>query len=59
MKKQKNLAQIRLYEKTSERGLSETEITNLHDKDFKIKIINMIKILQKNIQDMRKDFNKS
>ena len=41
-----------------EGGLNETEIKNLFDKDFKIKIINMLKELQKNIQDLWEDFNK-
>ena len=40
-------------QKPQKRGLNETEITNLLDKDFKIKIINTLMELQKNIQVLR------
>ena len=50
--------QTKLQDKTPERGLNETEVTNLFDKDFKIKVINMLIDLKKNIQDLREDFNK-
>ena len=46
MKWQKNLIQTKIPQ-MPKRGLSETEITNLLDKDFKLKIINMLKELQK------------
>lgn len=45
-------------DKTTERGLNETEIANFLDKDFKVKVINMVTDLQKNIQNLREDFNK-
>lgn len=47
-----------LQGKTPERGLSEIEITNLLDKNFKIKVISILMDLQKNIPELRKDLNK-
>lgn len=44
--------------KTPERGLCETEIPNLLNKDFKIKVINMFMGFQESIQDLRADFNR-
>ena len=41
-----------------ERGLSDTKIINILDKNFKIKIINMLMELEKIIQDVRKEFRK-
>ena len=55
MKWQKNLVQTKIPQ-TSERGLSETEIINLWNEDFKIKIINMLREQQKNIQELTGDF---
>ena len=55
MKHQKRIVKTKIQ--LPEKGLTETEITNL-DKDFKINIINMFTELQKNIQDLRKDFKK-
>ena len=52
------MIQATLQDRTPERGLNETEITNLPDKDFKIKVINMLMDLQKSIQDLREDFDK-
>ena len=57
MKHQRNLVKTKIPQ-TSERGPSETELTNLPERDFKIKIINMLKELHKNIQDPRENFKK-
>ena len=57
MKWQKNLVQTKIPQ-TTERELSATEITNILDKDFKIKIINMLMELEKNNQVLREDFKK-
>ena len=40
---------------TPEKGPNETELTNLPEREFKIKIINMMEI-QKNIQKLRNEF---
>ena len=52
----KKFSTTKLPEKTQERGLSEAEITNLLDKDFKIKIINILMEVQKNSQELRNEF---
>ena len=52
MKRQKNLIQSKIPQ-TPERGYSETEITNLPEKEFKIKVIIMLMELQRNIQELR------
>ena len=36
---------------TPEKGPNETELTNLPEREFKIKIINMLMEVQKNIQE--------
>ena len=57
MKWQKNFAQTHIPQ-AAERVLNETKISDLLDKDFKIKIINMLTELQNNIQELREDFKK-
>lgn len=37
---------------------NETQITSLLNRNFKVKVINMLMYLQKNIQDFREDLNK-
>ena len=53
------MVQTKLQDKPTG-GLSESEITNILDKDFKVKVINMCMCtdLWKNIQDVREDLNK-
>ena len=51
MKRQKNLVQPKIPQ-TPERGLGETEITNLPEKEFKIRVISMLMELQRNIQEL-------
>lgn len=50
--------QTKVHDKSPERELNEMEIKNLPDKDFKVTIINMLTDMQKNIEDLREDFNK-
>ena len=50
MKRQKNLIQTKFT--TPEK---ETDLTSLPEKEFKIKIINMLMELQRNIQELRDD----
>ena len=54
MKCQRNLVQSKIS--TPEKGLSETDLINLPEEDFKIKIINMLLEVQKNIQELRNKF---
>lgn len=42
MKRQRIRTQIRKQEKTPENQLSDLEITNLHEKDFRLMIVKMI-----------------
>ena len=39
-----------------EKGPSETELTNLPEREFKIKSINMLVEVQRNIQELRDEF---
>lgn len=56
--KHSNLFQTKLQDKIPVKGLNETEITNLFDKDFKVPVISMLMDLQKNTQDLRENLNK-
>ena len=55
IKCQKNLVQTKISQ-TPEKGPNETELTNLPEREFKIKIINMLMEVQKNIQELRDEF---
>ena len=55
MKRQKNMVQTKISQ-TPEKGPNETELTNLPVREFKIKIINMLMEVQKNIQELRNEF---
>ena len=55
MKRQKNLVQSKIVQTTPERGSAETDLINLPEKEFKIKIINMLTEMQRNIQELRDD----
>ena len=50
--------QTKEQDKAPERGLNETEITDLLDRDFKITVINMLTDLQKTIDDFMENFNR-
>ena len=58
MKRQKNLVQSKIVQTTPERGSAETDLSSLHEKEFKIKIINMLTELQRNIQEQRDDIQR-
>jgi len=45
MKRQKIITQIREHGKNPEKELSDPEITNLHEKDLKLRIVKMIQDL--------------
>ena len=54
MKRQKNLFQTRITLTSSpEREPGETDLTNLPEKEFKIKVITMLMDLQKTMQELR------
>ena len=53
MKRQKNLVQSKTVQTNPERGSAETDLTSLLEKEFKIKIINMLTELQRNMQELR------
>ena len=55
MKRQKNLVQSKTVQTTPEKGSAEADLTRLPEKEFKIKIINMLTELQRNMQELRDD----
>ena len=55
MKRQKNLIQSTITQTTLERGPGEIDLTNLPEKEFKIKVITMLMDLQRNMQELRRE----
>ena len=53
MKRQKNLVQSRITQTTPGREPGEIDLTNLPEKEFKIKVIAMLMNLQRNMQELR------
>ena len=53
MKRQKNVVQSKIVQTTSEKGSAEADLTSLPEKEFKIKIRNMLTELQRNMQELR------
>ena len=53
MKRQKNLVQSKIV--TPEKGSAEADLNSLPEKEFKIKIINMLTELQGNTQELRNE----
>ena len=62
MKRQKNLIQTRLTQTSStsspEKESGEIDLSNLPEKEFKIKFINMLMDLQRNMQELRRENTK-
>ena len=54
MNRHGNLVQTQIPQ-IPEKGPSETELINLPERDFKIKIMNMLTEVQKNIQELREE----
>ena len=50
MQRQRNISQMSGLDKTSEKQLSELEISSLHKKKFRIKIVKMIQDLGKKLE---------
>ena len=55
MKGKKNIVQSKIVQTTPERGSAEIDLSSLPDKEFKIKIINNLTELQRNMQELRDD----
>ena len=53
--KRQTLIQTRLTEITPEKELGETDLTNLPEKELKIKVITMLTDLQTNMQEIRRE----
>ena len=50
MKRQRNLTQINEQEKNPKNQLSDLQISNLHEKDFRLMIVKMIQDLGNKLQ---------
>jgi len=55
--KQRNMFQIKDQEKASEKDLNEMEISNLSDKEFKVKVIKLTK-LRSIMDEYSENFNR-
>ena len=55
MKRQKNLVQSKITQTTPERGPGGIDITNIPEKELKIKVITMLMDLQRNMQELRNE----
>ena len=51
MKSQRNMSQMKEQDKTPEEQLSEVEIGNLSEKDFKVMLVRMIQDLGEKIEE--------
>ena len=58
MRWQKNIFQMKEQDKTSEEQLSEVEIGNLPEKEFRVMIVKMIQDLGKRMEKIQEMFNK-
>ena len=58
MKKQKVMSQMKGQDKTPEKQLSEVEIGNLPEKEFRIMIVKTIQDLGKTMEKMQEMFTK-
>ena len=58
MKKQKAMSQIKGQDKTREKQLSEMELGNLPEKEFRIMTVKIIQDIQKTMEKMQEVFTK-
>ena len=58
MKKQRNMLQTKEQDKTLEKILTETEISDLPDKEFKIMVIKMLTKFKRRMDQHSENFNK-
>ena len=53
MRRQKNLTQIKEQDKAMAREQSETDISNMHNREFKVMIIKILTGFEKRVEDIR------
>ena len=58
MRIQRDILQMKVQDKISEKELNETEISNMPDKEFKIMVIKMLTEHEKRVDEFTVDFNK-
>ena len=56
MKCQWNLVQSKIVNKTPEKDLNDMDLMTLPEREFKIKIINILMEVRKDIQELRNEF---
>ena len=58
MRRQRNTFQVREQDKTPEKELSETEMSNLPDREFKLRVLRMLTDLGRRIDELSENVNK-
>jgi len=58
MRTQRNVFQMKKQDKTSEKDLSDTGISNLSDKEFKVMVIRILTELRRRVDEHSENFNK-
>ena len=58
MRRQKNTFQVREQDKTPEKELNETEMSNLPDREFTQRVIRMLTDLGRRMDELRENINK-
>lgn len=58
MERQSNMLQMKEQEKSSEKELNETKLSNMPDKEFKIRIVRILTGLKKRMEELSETFNK-
>ena len=56
MKRQRNLVQSKIINTTLEKDLNDMDLTTLPEREFKIKIINMLMEVRKDNQELKNEF---
>ena len=56
MKRQRNLVQSKIVNTIPEKDLNDMDLVILPEMEFKIKIINILKEVEKDIQELRNEF---
>ena len=56
MKRQRNLVQSKIINTTPEKDLNDMDLMTLSEREFKIKTINILMEVQKDIQELRNEF---
>ena len=56
MKRQRNLVQSKIINTTPEKDLNDMDLVTLPEREFKIKIINILMQVRKDIQELRNEF---